>query len=382
MTRPTRPTRPPTVPAPVSPVRTVRSLRAVRRAAVLAVLGLALAGCAGRTTAEPTTDQAGATAGGDDAPTSLVIAEPTHGVGYLPLYVGIQEGYFAEEGLDVSTVTLQGGGAHTNAVLTGEAWAFIGGPEHNAFAAARGGDGVAIKAIANVVNRGNVYLVAPPDVTFDGDLGEFLRGKTVVTGAYGGTPNSITRYLLAQHGLDETDVRLVESADANAALAIVQQGQADVAVTSEPILGRGVAEGVWGEPFYNVPAELGPYAYSTINVRQDSIDAQPEVVEAFVRAMVKALEFTRDQPEAAFEIARAEFPTLEPDVLQETLDRAYADELWEFSGRITPEAVATGLDVVRASGILEDDDDPVQYESIVDMTFVDAVAGSSGAGGD
>ncbi len=28
---------------------------------------------------------------------SLVVTEPTHGVGYLPLYIAIRNGYFAKE---------------------------------------------------------------------------------------------------------------------------------------------------------------------------------------------------------------------------------------------------------------------------------------------
>jgi|ADGO01.1.fsa_nt_gi ABC-type nitrate/sulfonate/bicarbonate transport systems, periplasmic components len=308
---------------------------------------------------------------GEDGTVELVIAEPVHGVGYLPLYVGIQKGYFEEEGLNVSTVTLQGGGAHTNAVLTGQAWGFIGGPEHNAFAQAKG---ASIKAIANIVNRGNVYLVAPPGVTFDGDLAGLLAGKTIATGAYGSTPNSITRYLVEQAGLEVGgDVTLIESAEANASLAIVGSGQADLAVTSEPILGQGIDEGIWGEPIYNVPQELGPYAFSTINIRTESIENDPETVAAFTRGLVRALEFTDQNREEAFEIAKKEFPTFDPDVLKATLDRAYADGLWEFTGQITPESIDTALAVVRASGVLKDADDPVTYDEIVDMTFIEQV---------
>ena len=36
--------------------------------------------------------------------TPLTVAEPVHLIGYLPLYVAIHEGYFAEEGLDVTVV--------------------------------------------------------------------------------------------------------------------------------------------------------------------------------------------------------------------------------------------------------------------------------------
>lgn len=343
----------------------IRRSRTVAVGLAALLLAAALTGCGGTGSAAPEV--------GEDGMVELVIAEPVHGVGYLPLYVGIQQGYFEAEGLNVSTVTLQGGGAHTNAVLTGEAWGFIGGPEHNAFALAKG---ASIKAIVNIVNRGNVYLVAPPGVSLDGDLAGFLAGKTIATGAFGSTPNSITRYLVEQAGLEVgSDVILMESADASASLAIVGSGQAELAVTSEPILGQGIDEGVWGEPIYNVPVELGPYAYSTLNIRTESIEQDPETVEKFVRAMVKALEFTDQNREEAFEIALAEFPTFDPEVLRATIDRSYEDGLWEFSGQITPESIDTALAVVRTSGALEDEDDPVQYDEIVDMSFVE-LAGS------
>lgn len=45
----------------------------------------------------------------EDAPQKLVVAEPVHLIGYLPLYVAIHEGYFADEGLDVTVVQATGG---------------------------------------------------------------------------------------------------------------------------------------------------------------------------------------------------------------------------------------------------------------------------------
>jgi NitT/TauT family transport system substrate-binding protein len=315
-------------------------------------------------------------AGASGAKVALKIAEPVHGVGYLPLYVGIQKGYFAAEGLDVSTVTLAGGSAHTNAVLTGQAWGFIGGPEHNAFAQAKG---ASVKAIVNIVNRGNSYLVAPKGASYDGNLAGFLKGKTIVTSSFGGTPNSITRYLLDKAGLKAgSDVTLIETGDPAAMLTIVQQGKAQVAVTSEPILGKGIAQGIWGEAFYNVPKELGPYAFSTLNIKTDSIKNDPASVEKFTRAMIKSLKFVDQNRDESFEIARKEFPTFEPDVLKATLQRTYDDSLWEFTGRITPASLDTALGVVRSSGVLKDKDKPVQYADIIDMSFVEKVTGTGG----
>lgn len=44
----------------------------------------------------------------EDAPQKLVVAEPVHLIGYLPLYVAIHEGYFADEGLDVRSCRRRG----------------------------------------------------------------------------------------------------------------------------------------------------------------------------------------------------------------------------------------------------------------------------------
>ena len=63
----------------------------------------------------------------------LTVAEPVHLIGYLPLYVAIHEGYFAEEGLEVQVVQATGG-AHVTAVVSGDAFAVIGGVDSNCLA--------------------------------------------------------------------------------------------------------------------------------------------------------------------------------------------------------------------------------------------------------
>src|ERR1700682_2411795 len=68
----------------------------------------------------------------------VIVAEPVHSTGYLPLYVGMANGYFAEADVTVKILTIETGSGHTNAVLSGQAFAFIGGPEDHAFAKATG----------------------------------------------------------------------------------------------------------------------------------------------------------------------------------------------------------------------------------------------------
>ena len=87
----------------------------------------------------------------------LLVAEPVHSTGYLPMYIAMAKDYFAESDIDVKIVTIETGSGHTNAVLSGQAFAFIGGPEHDAFAKAKGAE---LRAVVHCVDRGNVYFSA------------------------------------------------------------------------------------------------------------------------------------------------------------------------------------------------------------------------------
>lgn len=296
----------------------------------------------------------------------IIIAEPVHGTGYLPLYVGIHKGFFKDEGLDVSALTMLAGGAHRNATLTGQAWGFIGGPEHCAFVKAKGGE---LRTVVNIVNRGNVYFVAAKGMKAPSDpkdLAAFLKGKKIATSPFGTTPNSITRYLLVTLGLNpQSDVILQEIGPGNE-LAAVQSKQADIAATTEPFLTQGLQRGIWDEAFYNVPRELGPYAYSTINIRHESIVKEPDVVRKFVRGMSKALLYTIENKEEAVAVAKREFPTMNESDLLATINRSYEDKLWSDDGSVTPESWTTAHKVVRAANILKED---VAYDSIIDMSF-------------
>jgi NitT/TauT family transport system substrate-binding protein len=296
----------------------------------------------------------------------ILVAEPVHSTGYLPLYIAMAKGYFDD--VKVNIVTIETGSGHTNAVLTGQAFAFIGGPEHNAFAKAKGAE---LRAIINCVDRGNIYLCAAPgQEPTNTDWPSYFKGKTIAVGPFGGTPNSILRYLLAKWKLDaKRDVTIIETAN-SATIAVVRGKQAQIGEATEPFVTQGVRNKVWGEPFFNAPKELGPYAYSTINVRLDTIQKDPELVRTFVRGMAKGLKFLYANPAEASEIAKAQFPTMPLEDLRATLDRSFRDEMWSRDGTISRQSWATASAVVREAGILKTD---IKYEEIIDMSFVDAI---------
>ncbi|AIQ39422.1 ABC transporter substrate-binding protein [Paenibacillus sp. FSL R7-0297] len=338
-------------------------------AVLLASVMILLSGCSSKGNAEVEAAAAGNEAG---KLKKLIIAEPLHYTGYLPLYVAQREGYFADEGLEVEMLQAAGG-THVTSVVSGDAWGVIGGPESNALANIGNSD--PIVSVSNVVNRANVYLMAKkgtaPAGSSEEELKAFLQDKKLNAGRHGGTPNLLTQYLLLELGLDpQKDVRLLEPADGSTVVAMVQQGAADIANGAEPQISDGIAKGVWDEPFYKFH-DMGDYAYSVLSVKKSTLEKDPETVQKAVNAVVKALKAIQEDKALAMSVLKAEFPTLSDDAAQAALDRAYADQLWSPDGMISEEALDKDMDVMIKTGIYKGE---YTYDELVDMQFVNKTA--------
>ena len=72
-------------------------------------------------TALPMTAFAAKKDGGEEKLTKVTLNEVAHSIFYAPQYVAIEEGYFAEEGLDLTLVTGFGADKVLTALISGEA---------------------------------------------------------------------------------------------------------------------------------------------------------------------------------------------------------------------------------------------------------------------
>jgi len=161
---------------------------------------------------------------------------------------------------------------------------------------------------------------------------------------------------------------------ASAILAGVKFGGSTVGVAPEPFVTQGVRGGIWDEPFINIPKELGPYVYTTLNVKLSSIKDDPDTVRKFVKGVLRGLKYTDENREEAALIAQKEFPTMAPEDLKGTIDRSFADEAWCFDGMVSQQSWDTASKIVLEAGILKQ---PVPLDDIVDMQFVKALKASA-----
>ena len=265
----------------------------------------------------------------------LLLAEPVHHVGFLPVYVAQRKGYFKDEGIDLNIAVLAAG-AFVNAVLSGEASAYIASVDHNAFARAKG---KALMAVCNLLGRANIYMMARTDLPpMTGDLASYLKGRRIAVGAYGGTPNNVLRYLLKKWNLDPgNDVTLIEVVNSAVVPASIKAKQAEFGVSTEPFITQLFKAGLWGQPIFNASKELGPFTDTALTVRGDMIEKDPETVKSFVRAFVRGLVYTDTHRAEMLDFAKAEFPTASEEDLKASLDRSFTDGLYSTNGFITKE---------------------------------------------
>ena len=165
--------------------------------------------------------------------TKVTLNEVAHSIFYAPQYVAIEEGYFAEEGLDLTLVTGFGADKTMTAVISGEADIGFMGAEASIYAYQEGATDPVVN-FAQLTQRAGNFLVAReemPDFTWDD-----LKDKRVLGGRKGGMPEMVFEYILKNHNIDPaTDLEIDQSIDfGSTAAAFTGDMSADFTVEFEP----------------------------------------------------------------------------------------------------------------------------------------------------
>ena len=289
----------------------------------------------------------------------VVISQAFQSLLYLPLYVAIDEGFFAKQGLDVDKETAGTPPAALSAVISGSADFSIHGPEWTAIAASKGAK---VDIIAAVVNGAAVWIATTKDFAYSGV--DALKGQKVVTGMMPTTSTSLFINLLKQHGLDaKTDVDQINvpiGTEPGPFLA----GQAKVAVLYEPGLDQVVSRGM--KVAFGFPKAFGPYAFSSVSARAD---VDPDKAQRVVNGLQAALVYMQANAAGSIAVAKREFPKLEPAVVEAAVKRMLAEDVYPKSVETTQEALATAMQTQIALGNLKVQ--PV-YASFVVPTYAKA----------
>jgi NitT/TauT family transport system substrate-binding protein len=265
-------------------------------------------------------------------------------VDVAPIYLGVEQGFFEERGLDVTLELAQGGAAIVPAVLSGE---FDFGFSNITSLLIAQTEGLPLKVVAAgdsttgqpgedfaaVVVREGSPIAGPAD----------LAGKSVAVNTLNNIGTTTISKVVEDAGGDASTINFVELPfpDMPAALA---EGRIDAAWGLEPFLtimrNQGATPVTWN--YAETDPNLVIAAYFTT---QQKLEEDPELVVAFTEAMNESLEYAQENPDAAREVLGS-YTQIDPAVAEALI-------LPRWPSEIDADAVQLLADLAEQDGLVD-----------------------------
>jgi NitT/TauT family transport system substrate-binding protein len=299
------------------------------------------------------------------APTSFaaekaVIYQAFQSIQYLPLYVAMDEGMFAKQGLEVQKVTAGGGAQGVAAVIGGHADFSLQDPMTAVLANLKG---ASLTNVAMVVAGVPVWMVVPENSPIKSI--DDLKDQTISVALPPSTSTYLLQKLLKDKGLSNVKLNTVSI---GTEIAPVTAGRAAAAVLYQPQVEQALASGY--RVVYDFARQYdGVYAFSTIDTLKSTIQKKPQMVQSFVSAMADAEKLMRTSPEVAYRVAVQEFPSLEKSVVEAAVKRLLDQKIYPATPSISKQAFQSGLDLQVYIGNIKPAE--VSYDSAVDNSFAE-----------
>ena len=303
--------------------------------------------------------------GEEEKLTKVTLNEVAHSIFYAPQYVAIEEGYFAEEGLDLTLVTGFGADKVLTALISGEADIGFMGAEASIYAYQEGATDPAVN-FAQLTQRAGNFLVAReemPDFKW-----EDLKGKKVLGGRTGGMPEMVFEYILRKNGLDpQKDLTINQSIDfGSTAAAFTGDASADFTVEFEPSATALEKEGA-GYVVASLGVDSGYVPYTSYSAKTSYMQKNPEVIQKFTNALQKGMEYVQTHtPEEIAKVIAPQFAETDLDTVKTIVKRYYDQDTWKENLVFEKDSFELLQDILESAGELEK---RVDYEQLVITEF-------------
>lgn len=284
--------------------------------------------------------------------TKVTLNEVAHSIFYAPQYVAIEEGYFAEEGLDLTLVTGFGADKTMTAVISGEADIGFMGAEASIYAYQEGATDPVVN-FAQLTQRAGNFLVAReemPDFSWDD-----LRDTRVLGGRKGGMPEMVFEYILKNHNIDPaSDLEIDQSIDfGSTAAAFTGDMSADFTVEFEPSATALEKEGK-GYVVASLGVDSGYVPYTSYSAKTSFLNENPQIIQSFTNALQKGMDYVQSHsPEEIAQVISPQFPETDMDTLTTIVKRYYEQDTWKENLVFEKDSFELLQDILESAGELE-----------------------------
>lgn len=297
----------------------------------------------------------------------MTLNEVAHSIFYAPQYVAIEEGYFQEEGIDLTLVN--GGGADKvmTAMISGEADIGFMGSEASIYTYAGGEEDYAVNFAQLTQRAGNFLVGRQPEPDFQWTD---LIGKKVLGGRAGGMPQMVFEYILKKHGIDpKTDLDIDQSINFGLTAAAFTSDDSDYTVEFEPFAtglemeGNGYVAASLGE-------ESGYVPYTAYCAKKSYMEENPELIQKFTNAVQRGMDYVNSHSaEEIAEVIHPQFKETPIEKVVKIVERYKAQDTWKADLVFEKESFDLLQNILEEAGELPA---RVPYEALVTTEFAEA----------
>jgi len=249
------------------------------------------------------------------------IADPVNTV--LAWWTAQAAGFYAEQGLKVDIVNMNGGSRGAEEVQAGRLDVMHVGLSSVVKLNRAGGDLRLIGSLSNVIR---FTFFSAPGVKTAADL----KGGVVGVSTFGSESDSTVTLALQRLGLARSDVTLKELGGGPRRLAAVKAGEIKATTLNEPFTSLAREQGV------NVMVDLVPeqiaWLFSGITVRRDSLASRRDALTRFLKATIEGNYLALTDEKRAKEILARELKITDPRII----DISYNDFKQQSPPDLTP----------------------------------------------
>ncbi len=299
----------------------------------------------------------------------VTLCEVAHSCFYAPMYVAIEKGYFAEEGIALTLNNGAGADNVMNAMIAGDADIGFMGSEASIYVYTQGKTDYAVN-FAQLTQRAGNFLVAreaDDDFTWAD-----LKDKVVLGGRAGGMPEMVFEYILKQNGIDPAEVNIDQSVSfGNTAAAFIGSDEYEYTVEFEPFA-TSLESQQAGHIVASLGVDSGYVPYTAFCARKSLIEEQPELIQAFTDALQKGMDYVQQHsPEEIAKTIAPQFQETDLTSLTTIIRRYYEQDTWKEDLIFTEDAFNLLTDILKDAGELKAD---VPYDALVDTSFAEKAA--------
>ncbi len=282
---------------------------------------------------------------------------------YTTIYVAVEGGFLAAEGLDIDFSHIPTGQSSTDLLKSGDIDITQSGISRSFMDLDAGSDSPPLH-IAEINQRDGFFLLSkqPTDDWTWADL----VGKTLIPVGFTPVPYTTLQAAMRWHGVDPASVNLMGGLPAEQMLSRFRNGDADYLQVPYPFAGQLVNEGS-GHLAATLGRESGYVCYSSFAATPAYVAENPDTVQRFVSGYAQAQRWVaQNEPEAVAECVAPVFPEYDRALLSEGIRRYKAAGVWATDPLIGREGFVRMRDALIAGGLVRE---AHPYEQIVRPEF-------------